>query len=382
MSKRDYYEVLGVSRGAGADEIKKAYRKLAVQFHPDRNPGSKEAEDKFKEAAEAYEVLSDAQKRQRYDQFGHAGVNGFGSGGGGFSSVDDVFEHFGSIFEDLFGFGGGAAGGSSGKGGRRGGGNRPKKGADLRYDLSVTLKEVVLGTEKRIVIPKRVSCGTCNGSGAAPGTTPVTCGTCRGSGQVAIQQGFFTYATTCPDCGGSGKKIAKPCTDCKGSGFQTKNSDITVKIPAGIDSGMRLRVTNEGEGGSNGGPAGDLYVFIEVEPQKDFQREEFDLVFSAKIGVAQAILGTEIEIDCFEPLPRKIDIPAGVQPGQRLVIPGAGIPRLEKYGRGKGDLIVVINIEIPSKISKEAEEHLRIFAQKHNESIKGNNGGFFDKIFG
>lgn len=372
-AKRDYYEVLGLTRQASQDDIKRSYRKLALQYHPDKNPGDKEAEEKFKEAAEAYEVLSSPEKKARYDQFGHAGVGG--AAGQGFGSVDDIFEHFGSIFEDIFGFSGG------GGGRRRQSGNRARKGADLRYDLRISFKESVVGTEKKIQIPRRSTCATCEGSGAAAGTKPTTCGTCRGHGQVAVQQGFFQYATTCPDCHGSGKKITTPCGDCKGTGHQTKQSNITVKVPAGIDTGMRLRVSGEGEAGANGGPAGDLYVFLEVEEDKTFRREEFDLVFPLKLGVAQAILGTEVTVDCFEETPRKVEIPAGVQPGQRLVVPGAGIPKLEKYGRGKGDLVVEIGVEIPTRVSKEAEEHLRAFAQKHGEQVKGG-GGFFDRIFG
>lgn len=372
-TKRDYYEILQVTKTASGEEIKRSYRKLAIQYHPDKNPGNKQAEDKFKEAAEAYEVLSDSAKRQRYDQFGHAGLNGGGFGGGGFNNVDDIFENFGSIFEDLFGMGGGRK--------RGGGGSRARKGSDLRYDLKISFRESVLGCEKKINIPRRSACHSCDGTGAAKGTKPVTCATCRGQGQVAIQQGFFTYASACPDCNGSGKKIATPCRDCHGSGLQTKTSNINVKIPAGIDSGMRLRVTGEGEVGSNGGPTGDLYVFIEVEADPQYRREEFDLVYSLRVGVAQAILGTEVTIDCFENESRKIEVPAGVQPGQRLVISGAGIPKLDKYGRGKGDLIIEILVEIPTKMTKEAEEHLRAFAQKMGQNVK-NSGGFFDKIFG
>jgi molecular chaperone DnaJ len=372
-SKRDYYEVLGVTRSAPADEIKKAYRKLALQFHPDKNPGNKEAEDKFKEAAEAYEVLSTSEKKARYDQFGHAGMGG--AAGSGFGNAEDIFEHFGSIFEDIFGF----SGGGRKKGG--GGGNRVRKGSDLRYDLKVSFKESCLGLEKKIEIPRRSACTSCEGTGAAKGTKPVNCGTCRGHGQVAVQQGFFSYATTCPDCKGAGKRIEKPCAECNGGGFQSKNSNITVKIPAGVDSGMRLRVSNEGEPGANGGPSGDLYVFLEVEEHELFKREEFDLVYSLKLGVSQAILGTQIKVDCFEDEPRNIDIPAGVQPGQRLVVHGAGVQKLDKYGRGKGDLIVEITVEIPTKVSKEAEEHLRAFAEKHGENVK-EGSGLFGRIFG
>lgn len=372
-TKRDYYEILGLQKNTNADEIKKAYRKLAVQFHPDRNPGDKAAEDKFKEAAEAYEVLSDSTKRGRYDQFGHAGVSGPG-GGGGFNNVDDIFENFGSIFEDLFGMGGGKRRGG-------GGGNRARRGADLRYDLTISFRDSVLGVENKIQIPRKSACGTCTGTGCAKGSQPITCKSCRGHGQVAVQQGFFSYAATCPDCNGAGKSISNPCSDCKGSGAQTKTSNITVKIPAGIDSGMRLRISGEGEAGGAGGPAGDLYVFIEVAQDPQYQREEFDLIFNLKLGVAQAILGTEVMIDTFDPEPRRIEIPSGVQPGQRIVVAGAGIAKLEKYGRGRGDLVIVVAVEIPNKVSKEAEEHLRAFAAKHNEQVKGGSG-FFDKIFG
>jgi molecular chaperone DnaJ len=372
MSKRDYYEVLGVSRNSTPEEIKKSYRRLAVQFHPDRNPGDKSAEDKFKEAAEAYEVLSDNNKRQRYDQYGHAGL-GNGGAGAGFSNVDDIFEHFGSIFEDLFGMGGG---------GGRNRGSRARKGADLRYDLQIDFRDAVLGAERKIEIPKRVTCESCTGSGAAKGTKPVTCPTCRGHGQVAIQQGFFSYATQCPECSGTGKKIAEKCPECRGAGIRNKQSSITVKIPSGIDSGMRLRVAGEGELGANGGPPGDLYVFIEVKEHKHFRREEFDLVLPIQLGIAQAILGTEISVDCFDGDPRKIEIPPGVQPGQRLIIHGAGVPKLEKYGRGRGNLVIEVAVEIPTKVSKEAEEHLRAFAQKHGENVKGSSSGLLERIFG
>lgn len=371
-TKRDYYEILGLQKSASADEIKKAYRKLAVQYHPDRNPGDREAEERFKEAAEAYEILSDSSKRGRYDQFGHAGVGGPG-GGAGFSNVEDVFEHFGSIFEDIFGFGGG---------GRKGRGSRARKGADLRYDLSISFKDSMLGSEHTIDIPRKVNCETCSGSGAKPGTQPVTCRTCNGMGQVAVQQGFFTYSTTCPDCRGRGQVISNPCTACSGSGQTSKVSHIKVKIPAGIDSGMRLRVGGEGEAGANGGPTGDLYVFIEVEPHKEFRREEYDLVLPLKIGIAQAILGTEITVDCFDGDHVKIEIPSGVQPGQRIVSAGRGFPKVGRSGKGRGDLVVEVTVEIPSRVSKEAEEHLRAFAKSHGESVKNGGGGFFDRIFG
>jgi len=374
--KRDYYEVLGVSKGAGTDEIKKAYRKLAVQYHPDKNPGNKQAEDKFKEAAEAYEVLSDASKRKQFDQFGHAGMNGGGFGGAGFSNVEDIFENFGSIFEDIFGMGGG--GGKR----RKSGGKRAQKGSDLRYDLRIDFKDAVLGVEKKISIPKKASCSSCHGSGAAKGTTPTNCSACRGQGQVTVQQGFFAFSTTCPDCRGAGKKITSPCKDCRGSGLQNKTSNITVKIPAGIDSGMRLRVSGEGEGGVNGGPSGDLYVFIEVAAHSSFKREEFDLIYPIKIGIAQAILGTEVKVDVFQNEARTIEVPPGVQPGQKIVIRGAGVPKLGTQGRSSGDLVVQVNVEIPSRLNKDAEGHLRAFAQTVDQTVKEGGSGFFDKIFG
>lgn len=371
--KRDYYEILGVSRNATDDEIKRAYRKLAIQYHPDKNPGNKQAEDKFKEAAEAYEVLSDSTKRKQYDQFGHAGMGGAGFGGAGFSNVEDIFENFGSIFEDIFGMGGGKR--------RKGGGKKPHKGNDLRYDMRISFKESILGAEKKISVPKRAHCVSCQGSGAAKGTVPTNCPTCRGQGQVTVQQGFFAFSTTCPDCRGAGKKITTPCAECRGSGFQNKTSNITVKIPAGVDSGMRLRVSGEGEAGGNGGPSGDLYVFIDVEAHPNFKRHEFDLIYPVKIGIAQAILGTEIEIDNFQGATRKVEIPPGVQPGQKIVIRGAGVPKLDR--RSQGDLVVDVNVEIPTKLTKDAEHHLRAFANTVGQNVKeGNSGGFFDKIFG
>jgi molecular chaperone DnaJ len=372
--KRDYYEVLGVTRDASQDEIKKAYRKLAVQYHPDKNPGDKAAEEKFKEAANAYEVLSDPSKRKQYDQFGHAGFGGGGFGAGGFSNAEEIFENFGSIFEDIFGMGGG-------KRRKAGGAKRSQKGADLRYDLRISFKESILGTEKKISLQKHVTCGSCHGSGAAKGTSPTNCSTCRGQGQVTMQQGFFAFSTTCPDCRGAGKKITTPCSDCRGSGQQSKSSTITVKIPGGVDTGMRLRVSGEGEAGSHGGSAGDLFVFIDVESHPLFKRKDFDLIYPLKIGIAQAILGSEIKIDAFGDKPHVVEIPPGAQPGQKIVIRGAGVPKLDKTQRAYGDLIVEVNVEIPTRVGKEAEEHLRAFAKSVGQHVK-DGGGFFDKIFG
>jgi molecular chaperone DnaJ len=373
-SKRDYYEVLGVSRGASQEEIKKSYRKLAVQYHPDRNPGDKAAEDKFKEAAEAYEVLSQTEARRRYDAYGHAGVGGAGASSG-FSSVDDIFEHFGSIFEDVFGGMGGFT--SAGGGAKR---KRKQSGSDLRYDVTLSFKEAVLGLDKILEFSKKVSCEPCKGSGATPGSKTETCRTCKGRGQIHIQQGFFTYSSTCSECHGEGKKIKDPCTTCHGAGMTTQKQNLTVKIPPGIDSGMKLRVANEGEAGHGGAPAGDLYVFVNVKPDPIFRREEFDLIYPLNIGVAQAILGTEVEVDNY--IEKKtIEIPSGVQPGQRIPISGMGIPKLDRYGKGRGDLIIEISVKIPHKIDKESEEHLRAFAQRQGELVKPNNS-LFDRIFG
>ena len=376
-TKRDYYEILGVDKGASLDVIKKAYRKLAIKYHPDRNPNNKSAEEKFKEAAEAYEVLSNTEKRKRYDQFGHAGVNGAGGGfSGGFSNVDDIFDQFGSIFEDLFGFGGGSSRRQKGSSRRQ----RAQRGADLRYDLKIDFKEALLGSEKRLKITKRVGCESCKGSGAAAGSKPVTCPTCRGQGQIAVQQGFFTYASTCNDCHGTGEKIKNPCKVCLGTGIKNKTSDITVKIPAGVNSGMKLRVSGEGEGGTHGGPSGDLYVFLDVKAHPQFRREENNLICPIKIGVSQAILGTQVTIDCFGKS-HTIDIPPGTQTGARIRVPNAGFPSLERRQRANGDMIIEVGINIPTKLNKEAEQHLRAFAQSMKENVK-NSSGFFGNIFG
>lgn len=352
MTPRDYYEILGTSKTASEDEIKKAYRKLAMQYHPDRNPGDKAAEDKFKEAAEAYDVLRDAEKRARYDRFGHAGLGGQG---GGFSSTDDVFSHFGDIFGDLFGFG---------MGGRSRGRNYPQKGSDLRYNLTISFRQAAKGESITIKIPRSKTCDTCKGSGSAPGTSPETCKHCGGSGQVRHNQGFFQIAVPCPVCNGKGTIISKPCQDCHGHGVQQEVRELAVNVPAGVDSGNRLRLRGEGEAGTNGGPAGDLYVVLQVEDDKTFERDGQNLLVSKSISFVQGILGAKISVPTLEE-DITLDIPRGTQSGEVFRIAGKGLPY---PGRNiNGDLLVEIQVLIPKNINTRQEEILREFAKIDEE---------------
>jgi len=362
--KRDYYEVLGVARTATAEEIKKAYRKLAIQFHPDKNPGNKEAEEKFKEAAEAYEVLADDNKRKAYDQFGHAGAQGGGfdfsqfggAGGAGFSNLNDLF---GDIFSEVFG-----AGGPGGRGGR--GGVRGQRGADLRYNLSVSFEEAAFGVEKTIQVPRETACKTCSGTGARPGTSAETCGTCRGAGEIRFQQGFFTLSKTCPDCSGSGQIIKSKCGDCRGSGRKTETTRLQVKVPAGIDSGQRLKLRGEGEAGTMGAPSGDLYVVIEVDEHPFFRRDGVDVHCSVPISFPQAALGTEIDVPTLGGTV-KLKIPAGTQSNKRFRLKAKGIAQLG--GRDRGDQYVMIQVEVPSKLTSEQRQLLERFAAIGGESF-------------
>ncbi len=347
MSQRDYYEVLGVGKSASEEEIKKAYRRLAMQYHPDRNPDNPEAEQKFKEAAEAYDVLRDAEKRGRYDRFGHAGVQG--GGAGGFGSTEDVFSHFSDIFGDLFGFAGG-------------GRNRPMVGSDLRYNLNISFMQAARGDEITLKLPKRVVCPECNGSCAAPGTTAETCMHCGGSGQVRRAQGFFQISTPCPVCRGEGKIIAKPCPRCTGQGIIAETRELSVRVPAGVDTGTRLRVRNEGEPGINGGPPGDLYVVITVEQDKTFHRQGQDLIYTQKISFVQAILGCRVEIPALNGAV-SLDIPKGTQGGTVLRIKGEGMPHLGQSRNG--DLLVEVVVVIPTSISEKQEELLHEFEKHH-----------------
>lgn len=340
--KRDYYEVLGVGRDASEQEIKSAYRRLALQFHPDRNPDTPhESGEKFKTITEAYGVIADPQKRAAYDRFGHAGVSGSGGFSPDFSST--IFTDFEDLFGDFFGMGG-----SSGRrGGRR---NREEPGADLRYDLEISFEEAALGLDTRIKIPRREVCPSCSGRGARKGSDPVQCSACGGSGQVRTQQGFFTLSRTCPQCHGMGQVIRDPCTTCFGEGRVRQEKILSIKIPAGVDDGMRLRVSGEGEGGIRGGPAGDLYVILKVREHAFFERRGNDLYCTIPISLTQAALGTEIKAPTLHGYER-LRIPEGTQPGSVFRIRGMGLPSLES--RGQGDLYITIHVVIPTHLSRE-----------------------------
>lgn len=344
MAKRDFYEVLGVERGASEAELKKAYRRLAMKFHPDRNPDDKDAEDKFKEANEAYEVLSDADKRAAYDRHGHAGVDpqmggaGFG-GGGNFSDV------FGDVFSDFFGGGGGGRGG-------------PQRGSDLRYTMELDLEEAVRGTTVSIRVPTLADCKTCKGSGAKKGTSPVTCTTCNGMGQVRMQQGFFAVQQTCPRCHGAGKMVTDPCGDCRGQGRVEEEKTLSVKVPAGVDTGDRIRLSGEGEAGTLNGPAGDLYVVVNVRPHPIFQRDGRDLYCEVPISFADAALGGELEVPTLNGRV-KLKIPEGTQTNKLFRLRGKGVTPVR--GGGVGDLMCRVAVETPVKLNKRQRELLEEF---------------------
>jgi len=364
MGKRDYYVILGVERDSDGDTIKKAYRKLAMQYHPDKNPGNKEAEDKFKEAAEAYEVLSNKDKRMRYDQFGHAGVGGFG-GGQGFHDASDIFEAFGDIFGDFFGGGGRP---------QRGNPNRPRRGSDLRYFLEIDLKEVLDGLEKEISFDSETTCGTCHGSGGKDGSKPITCAHCGGRGQVIQRQGFFSMATPCPSCRGEGQIIKDPCTKCRGRGRISHRKKLLVNVPAGVDNGTQLRLTGEGEEGFKGAGPGDLYVEIRVREHDVFQRREDHLIAPLEINYLQALLGGELEFETLRG-PETVKIPKGVQQGELIRLSRQGVPSLR--GGRVGDLILEIQVQFPKKLDKEEEKLLRQIADLKNQNVSNKKSGIF-----
>lgn len=344
MQKRDYYEILGVSKDASEQEIKSAYRKLAVRYHPDKNAGDKEAEEKFKEAAEAYSVLSDSDKRARYDRFGHAGL---GSSAGGFQDFDpDIFSDFSDILGDFFGFG-------DVFGGSRRQGNQPRRGADLRYDLEISFTEAVFGVKTKIKIPRQDTCTQCHGTGADPEEGMSTCSACQGQGSVRYQQGFFTIRRTCSTCQGTGQLIKKACSRCKGKGQLRKEKVLEIKIPAGVDQGSRLRIVGEGEGGPKGGPSGDLYVVLHVEEHPFFQRQDNNIYCEIPINFSQAALGGETTVPTLEK-PEKIKIPAGTQSDTVFRLKGRGIVSLDGYG--KGDQLVRVKVVTPKKLTKEQKE--------------------------
>jgi len=348
MTKKDYYEILGVAKTSTDEEIKKSYRKIAMQCHPDKNPGDKQAEDRFKEAAEAYEVLSDKQKREIYDHYGHAGLSN--TGFQGFSGFDDIFSNFGDIFEDVFGFGH-----SRGRGRSRSG---ARAGADLRYDLTISFLDAAFGVTKIIDLEKLHTCSGCEGTGAAPGTSPSTCPTCHGRGQVVQSSGFFTISSTCPHCHGQGKYITKPCNVCRGTGKERKLKQVELKIPAGVETGSRLRLRSEGEAGEMGGPSGDLYVFLQVEEHDFFVRDQDDILCRVPISFVQAALGATIEVPTLKDN-EKIKIPRGTQNGHLFRLKGKGIPHVRGYGRG--DQIIEVHVQIPTSLSRKQEELLREF---------------------
>lgn len=369
MAERDYYEVLGIEKGASKDEIRKAYRRLAMKYHPDRNADKKEeAEEKFKEVQKAYEVLFDDEKRQMYDQYGHAGVNGqaggFGGGAGGFGGAD-----FGDIFGDMFGdiFGGGG----------RSQANRAYRGDDIGYQLDITLEEAVFGTTTRISVPTTVHCHHCNGSGAAAGSEPVTCPTCHGQGQVRMSQGFFSVQQTCPDCQGRGKKITNPCTNCHGTGQERKTKTLEVKVPAGVDTGDRIRLSGEGEAGVNGGPSGDLYVQIRVKKHAIFTRDDQHLHCEVPVSFVTAALGGEIEVPTLDGRVN-LKIPAETQTGRIFRLRGKGVKPVR--GGAQGDLLCAIKVETPVKLSSDQKEMLRKFGETLGENHVPQQNSWLDGV--
>jgi molecular chaperone DnaJ len=354
MSKRDFYEILGVDKGADAKEVKRAYRKLAMKYHPDRNPDDKDADAKFKEATEAYEILSDEQKRGAYDQYGHAGVDGsagqggFGGGNGNFSDI------FGDVFGDIFGGGGGG----------RGGRNGPQRGSDLKYNLELTLEQAVKGAEVKIRVPTLVNCNTCDGSGAKDGSTPTTCNTCHGQGQVRMQQGFFSVQQACPTCRGQGTIIKDPCGSCHGQGVKEETKTLNVKVPAGVDNGDRIRLSGEGEAGTRGGPAGDLYVETHIKAHSIFERDGRNLYCDVPISIADAALGGEIEVPTLDGRVN-LKIPAETQSGKLFRLRGKGVVPVR--GGATGDLLCRVMVETPVKLT----EHQKKILKEFQASLKG-----------
>jgi len=364
--KRDYYEVLGVERTCSAQELKSSFRKLALQFHPDKNEGDKKSEEKFKELSEAYEVLSDPEKRARYDRFGHQAPGGFGPSpfdqGFGGANINDIFE---GIFGDIFG-----------GGGRRGRAAR-SRGTDLRYNLEVSFTEAAFGTEAKVKIPRHKSCDACRGSGAKPGTGPKQCPTCHGTGELRLTQGFFQIARPCGHCQGTGKVVTDPCQACKGAGKVEHESMLSVKVPAGVDTGTRLKLLGEGEPGERGGPPGDLYVVVHVQEHPIFIREDTEVICEVPISFTQAALGAQIDVPTLDGKV-KMKIPSGTQSGKVFRLKGKGIPSLNGYQRG--DQHVRITVEVPEKLTRKQRELLEEFAAISGEDAHPQSKSFFDKV--
>ena len=368
-TKRDYYEILGVSRDADGDEIKRAYRHTALKYHPDRNPGDKEAEESFKEAAEAYEVLSDREKREIYDLYGHEGLRGTGLTG--FGGFEDIFSSFGDIFDGFFGFGG--------RGSRR---RRARRGNDLRYDLELTLEEAYTGKEEDIVFEKWEPCDTCGGSGIAPGSKPAICPNCQGRGETVHSQAFFQIRTTCSTCNGAGEVITDPCTRCKGKGRVKAEKRVLVKIPPGVDTGLKLRVEGEGENGENGGPPGDLFVVIYVKEHDFFVRDGDNLRCQAAVSFVDAALGSEISIPVIDDSEqRQVVIPEGTQPGEIIKLKGCGMPSLRR-ARQRGDLFVQVMVKTPTNLSQRQCELLMEFGELEKQTHAGKTRDIWKKIRG
>lgn len=373
MAKRDYYEVLGASRGASAEELKKAYRKKAKELHPDRNADNPDAEAQFKEINEAYEVLKDADKKAAYDRYGHAAFDGGMGGGpraGGGRGQGDFASAFSDVFEDLFGdFMGGQRGGAR---------NRATRGSDLRYNLRISLEEAYSGLQKAITVPTSVACGECSGSGAEGGAEPQTCPTCSGMGKVRAQQGFFTVERTCPTCSGAGQIVKNPCRVCGGSGRTEKEKALSVNIPAGVETGTRIRLSGEGEAGLRGGPPGDLYIFIEVQDHTIFQRDGLDLFCRVPVSMTKAALGGEIEVPTIDGGRSRVKVPEGSQSGRQMRLRSKGMPALR--GTGQGDMYIELAVETPVKLTSEQKDLLRQFEESCAKSNNPNATGFFDKV--
>lgn len=357
MAKRDYYEILSVTRTSTEIEIKKSYRDLAKKYHPDLNPGNAEAEEKFKECAEAYEVLMDSEKRSIYDQYGHEGLDRRGMHHG-FSNAQDIFSNFGDIFDSFFGFGGG---------GRSRNPDAPRKGSDLQVSLKLKFEEAVFGCDKEIDVTREVDCNICHGTGAAEGSMPTTCPTCQGYGQVQQNRGFFSIATTCPECRGQGRVVSKPCKTCHGDARVKEKKKVSVTIPGGVDNGMNVRVTQQGHGGGKGGPFGDLYLHLQVPNHETFQREEENLYGKIEIGMAQASLGAKISVPTLEGK-EEVEIEKGTQNGDTITLKGKGIPSLRSKKRG--NIYFEVHVLIPTRLTKKQEELLRQFAEESGEKIK------------
>ena len=367
MAKRDYYDVLGVSKSSTSDQIKSAYRKLAVKYHPDKNKGDKSAEEKFKEASEAYHVLSNAERKQNYDNFGHAAFENSGGGRGGFGNFD-FSSHFSDIFEDFFG---------EGFGGGRRSRRSNNRGSDLRYDLSITLEEAYTSKKQDIKFSTSEKCDTCKGSGSKPGRDAESCSMCGGHGQVRSNQGFFTVQQTCPQCSGSGEQITNPCSSCGGQGKKQATKRLSVTIPKGVDDGTRIRLAGKGEAGSRGAGNGDLYLFINVYSHDLFKRSDENLFFECPISIADAALGTSIEIPTIDGGKAKIKIPSGTQSGKQFRLKGKGMPYMR--GSGTGDLYVQVNTEVPVSLNREQKELLEKFREIENEKSNPSIKKFFQK---